>query len=128
LLGGEVNEWNDRNHFFAVASNIMRRILVDYARSRQAQKRAGQKVELDTSAVWVGPVQPHLVDIDLALTELALFAPRQARLVELHFFGGLTLAEAAAVLETAPRTADKDWALARAWLRRRLRPNSSRAQ
>jgi RNA polymerase sigma-70 factor, ECF subfamily len=102
----------------------MRQVLVDYARSRRALKRGGQRVELDTSAVWVGPVQPDILDIDMALKELALFAPREARLVELHFFGGLSLDECAAVLEIAPRTADKDWTLARAWLRKRLRPPS----
>lgn len=122
LIGSQTADWNDRNHFFAVASSIMRRILVDYARSRQALKRAGRNIELDTAVVWVGPIQPDLIDIDRALTELTSFAPRQARLVELHFFSGLSLEESAAVLEIAPRTADKDWALARAWLRNRLRP------
>lgn len=122
LIGAERGEWSDRNHFFAVASSVMRQILVDYARSRKALKRGGQRVELDTGAVWVGPIQPQILDIDCALTELAIFAPRQARLVELHFFGGLSLEESASVLEMAPRTADKDWALARGWLKRRLKP------
>ena len=126
LIGSERSEWNDRNHFFAVASSIMRQILVDYARSRHALKRRGQRVELDTAAVWVSPIQPQILDIDCALTELAMFAPRQARLVELHFFGGLSLEEAGAVLNMAARTADKDWAMARAWLRKRLKPVAAR--
>ena len=121
LIAGEAGEWNNRNHFFAVASTVMRQILVDHARARKALKRDRQRVELDTAAVWVGPVQPHVLDVDRALTELAVFAPRQARLVELRFFGGLSLEESASVLEMAPRTADKDWALARSWLRRRLK-------
>ena len=120
LVGAESTEWKDRNHFLAVASRVMREILIDYARSRNAEKRSGQKVELDTADVSLGPVQPHILDVDRALTELALIAPRQAQLVEMRFFGGLTLEEAAGVLKMAPRTADKDWALARAWLRRRL--------
>lgn len=122
LIGTEKGEWNDRNHFFAVASTVMRQVLVDYARTRKAVKRAGQRVELDSAAVFVGPIHPDILDIDGALKELSVFAPRQARLVELHFFGGLSLEESASVLEMAPRTADKDWALARAWLRKRLRP------
>lgn len=120
LFGSDAVEWRDRNHFFAVAAKVMRQILIDYARSRKALKRAGQKVELDSSALQVGPIHPRILDVDRALTELATLAPRQARLVELRFFGGLSLEESAAVLEMAPRTADKDWALARAWLRRRL--------
>ena len=127
LMGNEANEWNDRNHFFAVASSVMRRILVDYARARGAQKRGGQKVDLDTVHLALGPVQPQILDVDTALKELAVVAPRQAQLVELRFFGGLSLEEAAAVLIVAPRTADKDWTLARAWLRRRLSPKTRSA-
>ena len=123
----EAPEWNDRNHFFAVAAKAMRQILVDYARSRNALKRAGKQVEWDTAAVWTGPVQPQILDVDRALSELEELFPRQARLVELRFFGGLTLEESAAVLEMAPRTADKDWALARAWLHKRLAPAGNSA-
>lgn len=122
LLGADASQWNDRRHFYAVAARIMRQILIDYARAHDAQKRAGQKVELDTAAVWTQPIHAHILDIDRALGELAEVAPRQAKLVELRFFAGLTLEESASVLDMAPRTADKDWALARAWLRRRLTP------
>jgi RNA polymerase sigma-70 factor (ECF subfamily) len=124
LLGSEHSEpgeWKDRNHFLAAASVVMRQILIDYARSHHAGKRSGQKVELDAATLSLGPVSPHVLDVDAALTELAAMAPRQAQLVELRFFGGLSLEEAAEVLHMAPRTADKDWALARAWLRSRLR-------
>jgi RNA polymerase sigma-70 factor, ECF subfamily len=122
LLGPGTSEWNDRNHFLAVASRVMRQILVDYARSRNAEKRGGDQVFVDLADAAAGPLQPEVLDVDSALKELALVAPRQAQLVELRFFGGLSLEEAAAVLETSSRTADKDWALARAWLRRRLGP------
>ena len=128
LLGADVKEWSDRNHFLAVASKVMRQILVDYARSRGAQKRGGRKVDLEITAVWTDPIHPHILDVDRALGELSAIAPRQARLVELRFFGGLTLEESASVLEMAPRTADKDWAMARAWLRRRLSPSASEAE
>jgi len=103
----------------------MRQILIDYARARKAAKRRAQKVELDSAAVWAHPVRPDILDLDRALNELAVFAPRQARLVELHFFAGLSLEESASTLGMAPRTADKDWALARAWLRTRLQPKAS---
>lgn len=126
LLGSDC-EWSDRNHFFAVASTVMRQILCDHARNRMAAKRSGRRVDLDTTIIWTGPIQPEVLDVDRALSELARMAPRQARLVELRFFGGLTLEESASVLEMAPRTADKDWALARAWLRRRLSPKSDPA-
>ncbi len=122
LLGADGGQWQDRGHFYAVASRIMRQILVDYARSHEAQKRAGRRVDLDTTAVWTEPIHPRILDVDRALEELAELAPRQAKLVELRFFAGLTLEESASVLEMAPRTADKDWALARAWLRLRLTP------
>jgi RNA polymerase sigma factor (TIGR02999 family) len=120
LIGHQGNEWRDRSHFFAVASHVMRRVLIDHARSHKAKKRHGRKVDLDIADVSLGPVHPNILDVDRALNELAEIAPREARLVELRFFGGLSSEEAAAVLNIAPRTADKDWALARSWLRRRL--------
>jgi RNA polymerase sigma-70 factor (ECF subfamily) len=126
-LLGQSNQFVDRQHFLAIASRVMRQILVDYARSRNAKKRAGQKVDIDTLDVGSGPIQPDVLDVNTALKELALLAPRQAHLVELRFFGGLSLEEAAAVLKLSERTADKDWALARAWLRRRLGPADTSA-
>jgi RNA polymerase sigma factor (TIGR02999 family) len=112
--------WNDRNHFLAVAARAMRQILVDYARSHRANRRNGEKVSLEDAEPSADPIRPDVLEVDSALRQLALIAPRQAQLVELHFFGGLSLDEAAAVLQISPRTADKDWALARAWLRRKL--------
>jgi RNA polymerase sigma factor (TIGR02999 family) len=124
LFGSEGADFNGRNHFLAVASRVMRQVLVDYARARHASKRDGEKVSLDSVLDSVNvaftPMQPDLLDVHRALEELAAMAPRQAQLVELRFFGGLSLDEAASVVQIAPRTADKDWVLARAWLRRRL--------
>lgn len=120
LFGAGQGDWNGRNHFLAMASRVMRRVLVDYARARHASKREGEKVSLDSLEACGVPARPDVLDVHRALEELARVAPRQAQLVELRFFGGLSLDEAAAVMEIAPRTADKDWALARAWLRRRL--------
>ncbi len=110
----------DRNHFLALASQIMRRILIDHARAKQAGKRAGQAVSIDSAGVVEGSLQPDVLDVHSALEAMAAIAPRQAQLVELRFFGGLPLHEAAAVLGISDRTADKDWKLARAWLRQRL--------
>ena len=117
--------WHDRTHFFAIASRIMRRLLVDHARAKTAYKRGGEapKVQL-TEGVHDG-LQPamdaaELIDLDRALDQLAADEPRLARLVELRFFGGLRIDEAAALLGCSPRTAKRDWAFARAWLLQRL--------
>ncbi len=122
LTGNETPDCNDRNHFLAVASKVMRQILIDYARSRNTHKRRPEKVNVEYGQTSLSPIEPRVLDVDMALNELALIAPRQAELVELHFFGGLSLEEAASVLKISARTADKDWALARAWLRHRLDP------
>ncbi len=118
-------QWNHRQHFLAAASQAMRRILVDHARAKQAEKRRGIAVPLEFVDVGGDGANPDVIDVHTALEEFAQIAPRQARLVELRFFGGLTLEEGAEVLGISPRLADKDWALARAWLRRRLRPEPS---
>ena len=106
--------------FLALASRVMRQVLVDHARARHASKRAGRKCSSTPSILPSRPMQPDLLDVHLALEELATIAPRQAQLVELRFFGGLSIDEAASLLQVAPRTVDKDWVLARAWLRCRL--------
>ena len=124
--------WQNRAHFFAVASKVMRRLLVDHARARSASKRgSGLTVSLDDVNVNVdgdadadlGRVdanQPDVLALDRALEKLAGIDARQARLVELRFFGGLTIDEAAAVLDVAAITVKRDWALARTWLFREL--------
>lgn len=128
LFGKEAardGQWNHRQHFLAAASQAMRRILVDHARARQAEKRRGVTVPIEFVDVGGDGASPDVIDVHTALEEFAQIAPRQARLVELRFFGGLTLEEGAEVLGISARLADKDWALARAWLRRRLRPEPS---
>jgi RNA polymerase sigma factor (TIGR02999 family) len=114
--------WSNRAHFFAIASQIMRRILVDYARSRGYAKRGGGalKVPLDEGAV-IGPgPSPDLVALDEALTQLAREDPRKARVVELRYFAGLTVEEVADVLKISTVTVMRDWSFARAWLQRTI--------
>ena len=116
--------WHDRSHFFAIASRIMRRILVDHARGKMAHKRSAlQRVQLTEGFhEGPGPVMDaeQLIDLDRALDELAATEPRLSRLVELRFFGGLGIDEASALLGCSTRTAKRDWAFARAWLLHRL--------
>lgn len=115
-------QWQDRRHFFAAAAEAMRRVLIDNARRRHAQKRGGDRTrqELDPSALAAPEASEELLALDEALTQLAAAEPRIAQLVQLRYFGGLTVKEAAAVLGVAPRTADDYWAYARAWLRTAL--------
>jgi RNA polymerase sigma factor (TIGR02999 family) len=110
--------FDGRNHFFAAAAEAMRRILIDRARSRKRLKRGGgrRRVRLDLDAVLVEPPGDDLLALDEALTALAREDPGAAKLVKLHVFAGLTLAQAAEVLGIGRRTADRDWAYARAWL------------
>src|SRR4051812_3013795 len=110
-------KWQGRAQFFAIAAHLMRRILVDHARSHQAQKRgAGHRVPLEDRDAAFDPLEVDVVALDLALQRLAAKYPRQSQLVELRFFGGLTVEEIAAVLDVAPITVKRDWALAKAWL------------
>ena len=113
-------DWSNRQHFYATASRMMRRALVDHARVKRAQKRAGVRIELHEDAASVAPQPVDVLAIDAALKELADGDARQAQLVELRFFGGLTLEEAAAALSVSLPTANRDWRFARAWLARRL--------
>jgi RNA polymerase sigma factor (TIGR02999 family) len=116
-------QWKNRSHFFAISSQAMRRILIDHARKQIAEKRGGaegRKISLDeVDAVSVNSDQ-NLVDLDEALCELEKVDPQQSRIVELRYFGGLTVEEAAEVLEISPRTVAREWAMARAWLFRNL--------
>lgn len=124
---GDVH-WSDRAHFFAVSAQLMRRILVDAARTRAAHKRGGQarKVEhssavnLDEIADVASQRGEELIAVDDALAALAQFDARKAQIVELRFFGGLSVEEAAQVLGVSPQTVMRDWKLARVWLMREL--------
>jgi len=110
--------WQNRAHFFAIAAQLMRTILVDHARARQYLKRGGGtvRVEFDETSVAALESAPQIVALDDALTALAERDERQSRIVELRFFGGLTVEETAAVLEISPETVMRDWKLAKAWL------------
>lgn len=121
-LAGVRMEYRDRTHFFAFAAQIMRRVLVDYARSRGYQKRgAGAAVlPLQGEALAAPNRNADLVALDEALTELARYDPRKARVVELRFFGGLSVDETALALSVSPQTVLRDWSLAKAWLTREL--------
>lgn len=115
-------QWQNRTHFFAIAAHLMRRILVDHARARGAEKRgASVTVPLDDANERVHLPDVDVLALDVALDKLASIDERQSRLVELRFFGGLSVTETAAVLGIAPITVKRDWALARAWLFRELR-------
>ncbi len=115
-------QWQNRAHFFAVAAQAIRRILVDHARGKQRQKRGGdrQRVHLDEDLALDKGEGLDLLALDEAMDKLATLSERQARIVELRFFGGLALKEVAEVVGVSPRTVDGDWHMARAWLRRQL--------
>ncbi len=120
-------QWRDRAHFFGAAANVIRRILVDHARGKKRAKRGGGRVRLslDDEQAPALPLDDDLVVLDDALQRLAQLNERHARLVELRFFGGLSAAECAAILDISERTVHDDWRMARAWLRRALRPDES---
>jgi RNA polymerase sigma factor (TIGR02999 family) len=122
LVGDGGAQWDGIGHFWAAAAEAIRRVLVDRARARDADKRGGGwvRVTLGPDAAMVEYERDELLDLDAALVALAAEAPRKARLVELRWFAGLSLEEAAAALGVAPATADRDWAYARAWLKDRL--------
>ncbi|MDQ6708007.1 MAG: sigma-70 family RNA polymerase sigma factor [Acidobacteriota bacterium] len=111
-------DWQSRAHFFGVAAGAMRRILVDHARAHRAQRRGGgaQKLELKESLVFSEAQSDDLIALDEALSRLQTWDPRQSRIVDMLFFGGLTQEEAAEVLGISVRTVKRDWSVARAWL------------
>lgn len=129
LLDVNKVEWRERAQFFGMAAQMMRRILVDAARARGAQKRGGSgvKVNLDESALVSRVPARAIVAVDEALTAFSEVAPRQAKGVELRYFGGLTEEEIAAALEISPRTVRRDWDLAKAWLLRELSHRTGQA-
>lgn len=114
--------WQDRAHFFAVCARAMRRILVDHARSRGYQKRGGgqEALQLDDVMTVDGSPGAGILELDDALNRLAELDPRKGQVVEMRFFGGLTVEETAEALKISPETVMRDWKLARAWLYREL--------
>jgi RNA polymerase sigma factor (TIGR02999 family) len=123
LVGRSDTDWEGRTHFFAVAAKAMRHVLVDHARTRRAAKRGGQiRIEQLDEGADVGVARRgELIALDDALTSLAAHYPRQAEVVELRYFGGLSVEETAAALELSPETVARDWRFARAFLRSELR-------
>jgi RNA polymerase sigma factor (TIGR02999 family) len=115
-------EWQHRAQFFAISAQIMRNILVDAARRRESHKRGGDlaKVSLDDALLVSREPGAYILALDEALTGLSLIAPRQAQVVELRYFGGMSEDETAEVLKTSARTVRRDWQFARAWLQREL--------
>lgn len=122
MVSHEDHSWESRAHFYAASANVMRRVLVDYARSRNAKKREGGRtpIPLDDALSLTREQSEDLLDLDVALTELEQLSPRQARVVEMRYFVGLSVPEVASALGLNPRSVDRDWAAARAWLRTRL--------
>ncbi len=122
LLDLSAVSWQDRAHFFAVCAQVMRRILTDFARARQRQKRgAGARhVFLEETLVVSGDPQADLVALDEALNDLSALDPRKGQVVELRFFGGLKVEEVAEVLKVSSHTVMRDWDVAKAWLARQL--------
>jgi len=122
LIPDRDKDWRNRTHFFAVASQVMRHLLVDYARQRRRVKRGGAAVHIPLDdAVVLSPQQvEQIVAVDLALERLAKVDERKSRVLEMRYFGGFSVEETAAALGVAPNTVIRDWNLARAWLRREL--------
>lgn len=114
-------DWNNRGQFFAIAAQAMRRILIDAARARKSIKRGAEKVPISEAPSISVEVDQHLIDLDQALVELAEFDPDQAKLVEMRYFGGLTIEETAKVMGISPATVKREWSIARAWLFDRMK-------
>lgn len=123
-LAGQSLDLQNRAHFFGVAAHLMRQVLVEHARARKTQKRDGQKAPLNDDLPIAAPESEDLVAVDEALCKLAAIDERQGRIVELRYFGGLTIAETALLLGISERTVKRDWVLARTWLHREISSHS----
>lgn len=129
LIRQEQPQWQNRAHFFGVAAQLMRHILVDHARNRAAAKRGAgaPRLTLDPDIALPQERDVDLIALDDALNQLAALDPQQSRLVELRFFGGLSIEETSVVLGVSPATVKREWATARAWLQREMRNKETRA-
>ena len=127
LVDGNAVPWHDRAHFLAVSARVMRRILVDHARAKRYQKRGGNaaRVSFEEALVVTTEPGPDFVALDEALEALSRFDERKSRVIEMRFFGGLSVEETAAVLNVSPATVMGDWRLAKAWLKREMRGDHS---
>jgi RNA polymerase sigma factor (TIGR02999 family) len=130
LVDIEQVRWQDRTHFFAIAARVMRRILIDSARARLYEKRGGgaEEVEFDEASFATSQSDPELIALDDALTSLAKVDQRKSRVVELRFFGGLSLNETAAAIGVSPDTVTRDWNMAKVWLLREIQRQQSSTQ
>jgi len=126
LLSQEPNHLQNRAHFMAVASQLMRQILVDFARSRSAAKRQAYTLALDEAVLLPKSKEVDLIALDDALSRLARLSERQSRIVELRFFGGLSIEETSQLLGVSAATVGRDWTVARAWLHREIGGSSKR--
>jgi RNA polymerase sigma-70 factor, ECF subfamily len=124
LIGGKPVSWQGRAHFLNAASQTMRRILIDHARASRSAKRAGSQARVEfEEGMAISYGNPDLLlDIDQALQTLAEVDPRKEQIVQLRYFGGLSVEETAAVLDISEKTVKREWAMARAWLESKLRP------
>ena len=125
LVSEPNREYQNREHFFAVAARAIRNILVDHGRAHRAQRRGGGRPHANVAEIEImdpaeSDTQLDLLDLDAALEKLAALEPRQSRVVELRFFGGLSIEQCAAVLDVSPATVKRDWEVSRAWLFREL--------
>jgi RNA polymerase sigma-70 factor (ECF subfamily) len=122
LFGSHQVEWQSRQHFFVTASRTIRRILVDYARKHNSQKRGGDamRVDFENALIVAKAYSREFVELDQALEELANADPRKSQVVELRFFGGMTMDEIASLMGVSENTIKRDWTLARAWLQSRI--------
>lgn len=128
LIGQRDVEWQSRTHFYAISANLMRRILVDYARTKHREKRGGSDIKVPLEEAELAAAQERGVDLlalDEALNRLAEFDPKQAKVVELRYFSGLSLEDTADALAISRATAAREWAAARAWLHRELTRTSN---
>src|SRR6202163_2755167 len=128
LVRQDVPQWQNRAHFFGVAAQLMRHILVDHARNRLAAKRGGgvPRLALDPEIALPRQREVDLVALDDALSKLETLDPQQSRLIELRFFGGLSIEETAVVLGISPASVKREWATARAWLQREMKQKEAR--
>jgi RNA polymerase sigma-70 factor, ECF subfamily len=123
MTGGKIVEAQNRSHFIAIAAKVMRRVLVDHARMHNAGMHGGgqKRIDLEHAGAASSGTPADLIEIDRALERLEQIAPRQAKVVELRFFAGLSVEETAALLHVAPRSVKRDWAMARIWLYKEIR-------
>jgi RNA polymerase sigma factor (TIGR02999 family) len=126
-LAREDTDWNSREHFLGVAANVMRRVLVDYARAHRAEQRGGglKRVEMRDDLAISAEKLDEVEALDAALSNLEGQNPRQGKVVELRYFGGLTVEQIASFLGVSPRSVKRDWSLARIWLFRELQPGAT---